>query len=187
MQAYVFWHRPRPGVDRADYEVSLRRFHERLAASATQGLATSSSARLSQPPFTWPATGPDDGPTYEDWYLIEDWAALDALEVAAVSAARALHDAAAALAGAGSAGLYRLMAGTHDHEARTATWCDLPPGQSRRQWESTLAARSAGPYSPLEALWVRRLTLGPAPEFCLLGPGGAGLEGSVEIERQLVT
>ena len=188
MQAYVFWHRPLPGVARNDYEVSLHRFHEELAATGTPGLATSSSARLSQPPFTWPTTGPDDdSPTYEDWYLIEDGAALDALELAAVSAARALHDAAAALAGAGSAGLYRLVAGTHDHRARCATWSDLAGGQSRQQWESALAARTGEPGSPVAALWVRRLTLGPAPEFCLVGPGGDGLEGSVEIERRLVT
>lgn len=191
MQAYVFWHRPRPGVAQPEYEAGLRRFHAQLATSGTPGFVTSSSVRLSLAPFTWPAPcGADDGTTtYEDWYLIDDAAALDTLEAAAVTAVQALHDAAAALAGAGSAGLYRLVAGVHDHRARFATWCDLPAGTPRRDWEAVLAAAAAGsPGSEEGALWVRRLTLGPAPEFCLLrATGGAGLPAAVEIERRLVT
>src|SRR3954467_15606129 len=89
--AYVFWHRPAEDVARSDYEERLRAFHATLESP-------SGSFRLHALP--WKAV---DG--YEDWYLVEDWAALGELNEAAVAAARrGEDDAAARLAADGGGG-----------------------------------------------------------------------------------
>src|SRR5215470_882441 len=64
--AYVFWHRPRAGVERAEYEAAQRGFHERLDG------VESACFRLEELPFAAEQAG-DDG-AYEDWYLIKGWA-----------------------------------------------------------------------------------------------------------------
>lgn len=145
MLAYVFWHRPAPGVAAEEYEARLRTFHETLAVP-------SAAFRLHHLPWK-----PEDG--YEDWYLVEDWTALGELNEAAVAAARrGEHDAAARLAGAGWAGILRLVRGAPE-----------PPDGVR--WQTTAPEDDAAPY------WQRQMTLGPAPEFCLVEPGaGTGRE-----------
>ena len=107
-------------------------------------------------------TGGDD--VYEDWYLVQDFAALGILNDAAVSASRAVpHDAAAALASGGIGGLYRLRQGVVT-QPRVAHWFSKPDGMPYR----TLFAQLAPVVEQCDgALWMRQLVLGPAPEFCL--------------------
>ena len=136
MLAYIFWHRPAPGVTVEEYEGRLRDFHETLAAP-------SAAYRLHHLP--WRA---EDG--YEDWYLVEDWTALGELNEAAVAAARrGEHDAAARLAGDGWAGIWRLVRG-------------LPEPPDGVRWQPS------APEDDGAAYWQRQMTLGPAPEFCLV-------------------
>jgi hypothetical protein len=71
--AYVFSHRPADGVDIADYEIALKRFHASLGGSPPVGFLGSSTFRT--------------GDRYSDWYLVESSAALDFLNEAAVSGA----------------------------------------------------------------------------------------------------
>src|SRR3712207_2250850 len=98
MLAYVFWHRPAEDVAREEYEGRLRAFHERLEGP-------SACFRLAALPWK-----PLDG--YEDWYLVDDWAALGALNEAALDAVRRPgHDAAAAASAMGWGGVYRLLRG----------------------------------------------------------------------------
>ena len=80
MLAYVFWHWSKPDVTPADYERYQRAFHAALANSAPRGF-------LKSPPFRieGQAAWLGGAPAYADWYLVEDWAALDPLNVAAVS------------------------------------------------------------------------------------------------------
>jgi hypothetical protein len=132
--AYLFWHRPRAGVDAADYERRLREFLQRLDVPAA-------SFRLDALPF-------GSGGGYEDWYLVEDWAALGVLNRAAVRGRPGpAHDAAAALAEVGWGGVYELLRGP----------AEPPPGT---RWASR-------PDEGAPAVWRRQLVLGPAPEFCL--------------------
>ncbi len=103
---------------------------------------------------------------FEDWHLLEDSSALDILNRAAVSEARQRpHDRIAAIAGAGTAGLYGLRLGEAISPA-FAYWLSKPEGMAYAAFESSLA--------PLVdegcALWGRRMTLGPTPEFCLHAP-----------------
>ena len=144
MLAYVFWHRPAGDVERDDYEARLRAFH------ATLGVP-SACFRLRLLPWRHA-----DG--YEDWYVVEDWAALGALNAAAVAPPRrAEHDAAAAWAAEGWGGVYALVHGE-----------PVPPA----------AARWARAPEEAPAVWRRQMVLGPAPEYCL---GGGEPHGRVRV------
>lgn len=145
MLAYVFWHRPRAGVEASEYERRLRAFHERLGE-------LSASFRVAPLPFA-------AGEGYEDWYLVDDWSALGTLNAAAVSGERqAPHDSAAELAAEGWGGIYALVRGAA-LPPLTAQWVSKPAGES---YEAFLESLPAG------TVWQRRLVLGPAPEFCLV-------------------
>jgi hypothetical protein len=56
LQAYLFWHRPRPGVERDEYEEAQRQFHALLEVE-------SACFRLERLPFA-------EGPGYEDWQAV---------------------------------------------------------------------------------------------------------------------
>lgn len=181
MLAYVFWHWPRPGVEARAYELAQVAFHAGLRGAPPAGLVGSASLALSGAP--WANAG---GPAYEDWYLLRDAAALDPLNDAAVSAAhRGRHDAAAALAGGGTAGLYALRFGTGpSHPA--AAWFAKPIGATHDDvWRAIVPLVSARQG----ALWMRRMVLGPSPEFCLQtatpGPLPAGYDPIRVTLRQL--
>ena len=111
---------------------------------------------------------PAPGPYYVDWYVIDDSAALDPLNDAAVSAACLdAHDCAAQRAGGGTAGLYGLRRGVvAARDVRAATWFSKPAGMSYTTLDDAVAEQVG--HVPA-AFWSRRMTLGPAPELCLLG------------------
>jgi len=146
--AYVFWHRP-AGAGGAAYEARLAAFHRALGRT---------SAALWRPALPWLAGA---GPGYEDWYLVADWAALGQLNLAAVSGARsAPHDAVAALAREGQAGVYAPLHGG-EPVAGDVTWLAKPPGTSYADFHEELGKRPA---------WQRQMTLGPAPEYVVEEP-----------------
>jgi hypothetical protein len=160
MLSYVFWHWKRPEVDAPGYESRLRRFHEALATNPPDGFHRSSCRALSEAP--WANGG---GDAYEDWYLIDGFADLGALDQAAVTAGRqAAHDDAAAAAAGGTAGIYRLRLGSPHERASRALWFAKPHG-----WTYAKLFDLVGPAVERHggALWMRQMTLGPAAEFCL--------------------
>ena len=153
MLAYLFWHRPRADDRRDDYERRLVRFH-----AALQGAVAGSAAfGIEELPFA-------GGAGYEDWYLVEGWAALGALNEAAVSGARrSPHDAVAGMAGEGWGGVYGLVRG-RAAAPDAVLWASKPDGES---YGSFLERERA------ESVWQRQLVLGPAPEFCLAAEGSS--------------
>lgn len=159
--AYVFWHWRQPSANTEAYESAQLAFQRALAESPSAGFVRSFSHAIVGAP--WANTG---GEAYEDWYLIRDSAALDPLDEAAVTAGRkAAHDAAASLAAAGTAGLYQLRLGTAPTTPRSAQWFVKPAGMSYPQ----LYAAVEPALAPVGgSLWMRRMTLGPATEFCVL-------------------
>jgi hypothetical protein len=160
MLAYVFWHWRRPTAAAADYEAAQRRFHAALSAAPSPGFVRSFSVAFEGAP--WASHG---GEAYEDWYLIQGSAALDPLNAAAISASRqAPHDAAAALAAGGTAGLYSLRQGKPAATPTVLTWFAKPESISYREL-FTMLEPLTGQAEP--ALWCRQMTLGPALEFCL--------------------
>jgi hypothetical protein len=174
MLAYVFWHWRRPDVERAAYDRHLVEFHAALKRAAPSGFHASSAFRSGAAPWVAGAE------SYEDWYLVGGSASLDPLNDGAVTGdCKEPHDMAARLAAGGVAGLYRLRMGSADlGRARWACWFSKPSGMTY-----------AGLYSAMEpfaarlssALWGRQMTLGPTPEFCLIGPGPIeiGMQGIV--------
>ena len=164
MLSYVFWHWPHAGVDSGRYESAQRAFHADLAASPPAGFLGSSCHRVIG--AGWAAGG---GPAYEDWYLLENSAALDELNTAAVSAARrTVHDQVAGMAAGGTAGLYQLEIGRHLPSATTAVWFGKPAG-----WSYARLTEVVRPVveASRASLWMRRMVLGPSPEFCIRAHG----------------
>lgn len=183
MLAYVFWHRPGPGIDSRSYEAALLAFHGALAADHPPGFRRSATFRVDR--VRWL---PGKGQGFEDWYLVADSAALDSLNVAAVGpGCREAHDGVAGDAAAGVAGLYRLRGGVDDLEsAPRAVWFQKPAGTSYDALYSTLAPALAGTDA---GLWGRMMTLGPTPEFCLTLPEGAprpAVKVAFDVRRALV-
>jgi hypothetical protein len=159
--AYVFWHWRQPSAERTAYESAQHEFQRALTASPSAGFVRSFSHALAGAP--WANEG---GEAYEDWYLVRDAAALDPLEEAAVTAGRkSAHDLAASLAANGTAGLYQLKLGTPPSAPRSAQWFSKPGGVSYGQ----LFAAVEPALAPVGgSLWMRKMTLGPATEFCVL-------------------
>ena len=173
MLAYVFWHWRQPTVDSHEYEVRQRVFHDALALAPPDGFVRSASGALSGAP--WAAEG---GEAYEDWYLVRNSAALDALNEAAVTASRAApHDAAAALASGGVAGLYRLRLGAPS-SPRLAYWFGKPTGMRYEELWALLAPVVKA--TPGAALWSRQMVLGPPPELCLQAPAAMTLPAPLQ-------
>ncbi len=138
MLAYLFWHRPLEGATAEDYEQALLAFHRSLAHSPPVGLCGSACFRVGELPWLPGAAALGGGsPGYEDWYVVEDYAALGVLnEAAAGRGHRTSHDRAARRFGTGSGGLYALVEGERPPgrgagglgEASLAVWVARPPG-----------------------------------------------------------
>jgi hypothetical protein len=161
MLAYVFWHWPQLSVDAKQYEVDLVHFHQTLQANKPTGFQRSVVYSIEQ--AFWLQA---DGVVYEEWYLLDDSAAMDPLNYAAVNGpCGEPHNRVARNAADGIGGLYRLRLGTEDFEtAKVATWFSKPAGVSYpsfdAQMQSFIAENTA-------TLWARTMTLGPTTEFCL--------------------
>lgn len=174
MLAYVFWHWPQTNIDRQQYENHLVSFQLTLKAYRPDGFKESAVFRNS--PMPWIGY---DGEAYEDWYLLEDSAALDKLNRAAVSGAcEEPHNRVALEAAGGVAGLYRLRDGEEIlSQTKIATWFAKPGGVSYYSLSSDLEflASQQG-----VALWGRQMTLGPTTEFCLHSPNTLQLPAAYE-------
>jgi len=159
MLAYVFWHWPVPAIDRGTYETKLLRFHAALKSQPLDSFVESATYRLAATPWL-------SSPGYEDWYQVESFAALGALNDAAVSGPRREpHDEAARAAAGGTAGIYRLRGGAIDSaHVRCASWFSKPAGMT---YDELFSALGGWIDSSANALWQRQMVLGPTPEFCL--------------------
>jgi len=176
MLAYVFWHWKRPGVSAEEYEARQCAFHGALADAPPDGFHASTCHALAGAP--WAAHGAD---AYEDRYLVTDSSALDALNAGAVSASRsAPHDAAAAAAAGGTAGLYTLQSGSMLGDARVAYCFAKPDGMRYVELFALLDPLTSASSS---ALWMRYMTLGPAPEFCLQTTGAVDIPAPIAAHR----
>jgi hypothetical protein len=160
MLAYVFWHWPLPTIAVHDYTDRLSTFHQSLHNNAFPAFHSAHVFQIENAPW-----GPPAQTLYEDWYLVETFAALGVLNEIAVGAAnKAPHDQAAHYAADGKAGVYQLCAGDMkpDH-AHVACWFGKPAGMTYQTFFSVirpLVEEHRG------TLWQRQMTLGPTPEFC---------------------
>jgi hypothetical protein len=158
MLAYVFWHWPNPDVGTDAYERLQQDFHRALADAAPAGFRRSVVFRVE-------GGAPWLGglPAYADWYLLDGSAALDPLNVAAVSGdCQEPHDRAARAASAGVGSLLALRGEQADvAAARQMTWLAKPKGMPYADLYAAL--------EPVDgSLWRRQMVLGPTPEFGIL-------------------
>ena len=162
--AYVFWHQKQPAIRRSDYEHALAAFYEALAESRPEGLRRIAVFRTSRVPWL-----PAEDHAFEEWYVLDDSAALDALNDSAVSGACLQpHNRVAAMSAAGVAGVYSFRLGDESSPLPLrAHWFSKPDGMPYRTFFDSLSPL----VKPGVALWGRRMVLGPTPEFCLHSPG----------------
>ena len=185
---YVFWHWPRGGANRREYERKLLLFQESLLSHPPRGLVDAMSFREKGLPWS-------NGRSvrYEDWYLVSDFASLGFLNEGAVALAnKRTHDEVAAEALGGSGGLYRqLIGGLRMRQAQHSTWLKKP---SRTSYQDFIQGISSSADGQEIDVWQRQLVLGRAPEFCVhslrpvgfpksFGPVAVGLELVKETER----
>jgi len=105
--AYVFRHWPRLTVSPAAYEGAIWAFHQAVAGPGVPGLISSTVFRVARAPWL-----PAGRTGYEDWYLLEDSAAIDGLNEAAVAGtSRDPHNRVAGMVQSGLGALYRLARG----------------------------------------------------------------------------
>jgi hypothetical protein len=164
MLAYVFWHWPQPQIETGSYVDHLVEFHRTLAANKPDGFQRSVVFRIRN--ANWLNT---DGEAYEEWYLLDDSAAMDRLNEAAVTGVcEEPHNRVAREAADGTGGLYRLRAGAEDlAQAKYAVWLSKPAGVSYKDFYASLEPLTS---QPGVALWGRQMTLGPTTEFCIHSP-----------------
>lgn len=149
-----------------DYEAAHRAFHDVLWAMPVPGLLGLRIHRLVGIPWLAP-----EQVGYEDWHLLENSAALDVLNEAAVTRVRlAAHDRIAGMAANGTAGLYGLRLGVRI-EPNVAYWIAKPTGMKYADFDDSLRPLIAAGC----CLWGRRMTLGPTPEFCLHAPAAVNV------------
>ena len=167
MLAYVFWHWTTG--DPHGYEQLQQAFHGALARTAPPGFRGSVVFRV-QGTAAWLG----GAPAYADWYLVDGSAALDPLNVAAVSGdCREPHDRLASAMAAGAGSLLALRGEQADVAgARRATWLAKQRGMS---YDAFYAALGSVPSVAHASLWRRQMVLGPTPEFGLLSAEPVGL------------
>jgi hypothetical protein len=161
MLAYVFWHWPRINVDTNQYESDLVQFHQTLQASKPEGFQRSVVFAIKA--AFWLST---EGSAYEEWYLLDNSAAMDRINYAAVNGpCEEPHNRVARNAADGVGGLYRLRLGNdHFETAKIATWFSKPAGVSYPNFDAKMSSVIDATNS---TLWARTMTLGPTTEFCL--------------------
>ena len=182
MLAYVFWHRPAAHAPQVRYEQALSAFHRSLARRRPAGMTGSTCFRVAGLPWperrepagggmrvapSFPVAPRLHAPVgYEDWYFLDDFAAIGVLNEAAVGPGhKTSHNEAARLTGAGTASIFMLLEGTVAamRAPGVSVWVAREPGSARPEVAGLLADGAPG----RAALWRRQLVLGPAPEFCL--------------------
>ncbi len=160
MLAYLLWHRPADGIEQQAYELAAEGFHRSLHHARPAGFRGSAIFRVQE--LAWL-----QGAGYEDWYLLEDFAALGVLnEVAVAHRHRTAHDEVARRFGTGAGGLYGLLEGRPDLSSTPlGIWISRPPGAAKPALAEMLGDGIDPEHS---SLWRRSLVFGPAPEYCLL-------------------
>ena len=123
---------------------------------------------------------------YEDWYVVADFTALGGLNEAAVTGARrGPHDAVAAAAGPGTAGLYARWYGHSGPDTmaspRSHRWFAKPDGMSYEDLRAALVTHLPEGV----VVWQRQLTLGPAPELVVVATAPVDLPWPTLDLRQL--
>jgi len=159
--AYVFWHWPRPEISRDSYETKLTAFLHALSSEEPAGLVEALSFRVEALPWF-----PQRGNLYEDWYIVDNFAAIATLNETAIGGgARGPHDSIAKDYMKGAGAIFKSIKGDiRVRDARLAIWIEKGIGQPYQSYYDEVA-KSVGDRKA--DLWRRQMVLGPSPQFCI--------------------
>src|SRR5258708_22665562 len=156
MLAYVFWHWRYPHIEKLSYQQLLIDFHTALRAQKPVGFDYSTVFQVEHVPWRRIA-----GEAYEEWYILENSAALDALNEAAITGlCPEPHHQVARSAAGGTAGLYRLRASSGITTAHVPLSFAKPSGMSYATLYQTLQPQMKHSLGPL---WQRHIVPTPPP------------------------
>ena len=166
MIALVFWNSCREPAAAGAYRHALVEFHRSLNALKPAGFRYSATFETGSLPWFRSAL-----PVYEDWYVLRDFAAIDALDRAVLDeAALSSHRFLMKNTGAALGTIVGLNAGPiRIHEFAAAHWLSRPGGVS--MGDVVADATRAAPGARC-SVWTRALGLGPC-EHCILTTGEA--------------
>jgi hypothetical protein len=164
MIAYVFWHFGKTEIPMREYEPVLAGFHDNLRQNKPDGFLRSKVYRVKNLPWMDPHRI-----IYEDWYIVENFSALDALNLGAVAPRmKGPHDKIASFSDRGAGGIFRLKNEPEpEYQATVAYWLTKPLDMTYEHFYTKLEPFASHPQA---ALWTRQLVLGPSKEFCLHAP-----------------
>jgi hypothetical protein len=159
MLAYVFVHQPAGDAGEEGYASRLAGFDQALAAAPPPGFIE---------PWVWKLAAGPFGEAFEDWYLVEDWAALGTLnQVAVTDDRKAPHDEITSLAVSGAGAIYQLVyGGKRNPTATYRTRVAKPIGVPYATFQERLEL-AAGPDG---TVWKRQMALGADLEFLIDTP-----------------
>lgn len=181
MLAYIFWHWRYRRIDKAFYQKLIIDFHQALRSQKPGGFQYSIVFQIESTPWIG-----KDREGYEEWYVVDNSAALDVLNEAAVTGpCKEPHNRVASYAAAGAGGLYRLHAGEPGlATAHVACWFAKPSGMS---YEDLYVALQSEIKKVSGSLWQRQMVLGPAPEFRWHSPQDYMLPATLDCLRVPLT
>jgi hypothetical protein len=181
MLAYIFWHCRYPHIDKTSYQKLIIDFHQTLRSQKPGGFQYSTVFQIENAPWIG-----KDREGYEEWYVVDNSAALDVLNEAAVTGpCKEPHNRVASQAAAGAGGLYRLHAGEPGlATAQVALWFAKPSGMG---YENLYATLQPEINKVSGSLWRRQMVLGPAPEFRWHSPQDHALPAALDCLRMPLT
>lgn len=158
MLGYLFWHAKAPSISAADYETQLSAFHASFQQLKPAGFMHSRVYRV--PALPWmPATEA----VYEDWYILENSAALDVINHAAIhNPHKGSHDSVARMVIGGLGGAYELRSGEIDLIPEHVYWFGKPATVPKDVFQTDMQALKANAL-----FWGKYMVFGQTPSFCL--------------------
>jgi hypothetical protein len=182
MLAYVFWHRRKEEVPKSEYQEKIIEYQKSLNESKLPGFEGSLAFKIDG--ASWFSKNSEG---YEDWYLVDGSEVLDRLnDFAVINGRKSPHDDLAHLAMDFRGGLYQLRVGSRPSiSAKLATWFSKPAGTAYAKFYDDMKMYMSADD---RTLWRRQMTLGPTPEFCMIGNEVAlpAIYGPISIQREIV-
>lgn len=179
MLAIVFWSTPKQNASLRQYEACLAEFHKTLNENRPSGFRYSNCHRTESLPWFESTRC-----IFEDWYVLSNFAAIDALDTAVVTTgSQNAHAELMTVTGAASGTILALSNGVvKATQTYRVTWLRKPGNMEAEDLVRTVNERL--PHQKC-SLWTRSLGLGPI-ENCLLTSGRIDLEPqyrAIAVER----